>query len=254
MKAQTASPRHLDILGNANRLSDREIFTAVLKRWRQKLGYCSLLATVPTVLVSQVSEARSETIKKPAASVAERTARRLERLRMGLINPALLKRQSAFLLPHQKGNLDMTIEVAGGSDDCPGRPIPGGTYTAAAPFTDAGDTTGANDTVTSLASVYYYYYSYSTHGPDHVYSFTLTGRGPNPQIEVSTTSGSYRPMIYVLQGGSQGVCPASTATGVSNWIAINDSRWNQGNHTAILDKDLLNYLPLNVPLYLFIDS
>jgi len=254
MKAQTASPRHLDILGNANRLSDREIFTAVLKRWRQKLGYCSLLATVPTVLVSQVSEARSETIKKPAASVAERTARRLERLRTGLINPTLLKRQSAFLLPHQQGKLDMAIEVAGGSDDCPGRPIPGGAYTAAAPFTDAGDTTGANDTVSSLSSFYYYYSSYSAQGPDHVYSFTLTGRGPNPQIVVSSTSGSYKPLIYVLQGGSQGACPAPTAVLVSNWMVIDDSRWTGGSNVATLDKDLMNYLPLNVPLHLFIDS
>src|SRR6202008_2853957 len=136
------------------------------------------LAAVPTVLVSQVSEARSETIQKPAASVAERTARRLARLRTGLINPALLKRQSAFLLPHQERKPDLVMEVAGGSDDCPGRPIPGGTYTAAAPFTDAGNTIGANDTVSSLAS-FYYYYSYNASGPDHIYSFTLTGRGPN---------------------------------------------------------------------------
>jgi hypothetical protein len=253
MKAQTASSRHLDILGNVDRLSDREIFTAVLKRWRQKLGYCSLLAAVPTVLVSQVSEARSETIKKPAASVAERTARRLARLRTGLINPALLRRQSAFLLPYQKGNSDMAIKVAGGSDDCPGRPIPAGTYTAAAPFTDAGDTTGANDTITSLSG-FYYYYSYSAHGPDHVYSFTLTGRGPNPQIVVSTTSGSYKPLIYVLQGGSPGACPAPTAALVSNWWIWDDSRWTRGNNIATLNRDLMNYLPLNVPLHLFIDS
>jgi hypothetical protein len=252
MNAQTANSQRLDILGNGHRLSDQEIFTAVLKRWRQKLGYCSVLAAVPAVLVSQVSEARSETIKKPAASVAERTARRLERLRTGLINPALLKRQSAFLLPHQQRNSDLVPAVAGGSDDCPGRPIPSGTYTAAAPFTDAGDTTGANDTITSLSS-YYYYSSYSAHGPDQVYSFILTGRGPSPEIVVSATSGSYRPLIYVLQGGSQGACPTPTAALVSNWVAINDSRWLK-TYTATLSKYQMDYLPLNVPLHLFIDS
>ncbi len=254
MKAQTTNPRHLNILGDVHHSSDQEIFTAILKRWRQKLGYCSVLAAVPAVLVSQVSEARSETIKKPAASIAERTARRLERLRTSLVNPALLKRQSAFLLPHQQRNSDIVIAVTGGADDCPGRAIPAGTYTAAAPFTDAGDTTGANDTVSSLASFYYYFYSYNAHGPDHVYSFTLTGRGPNPQIEVSTTSGSYRPLIYILQGGSAGACPAPSASLASNWLGLNDSRWTSGSHTATLDHWTLDNLPLNVPLHLFIDA
>lgn len=254
MKAQTANSKRLDILGNSNSTSDREILTALLRQCRQKLGYCSMLAAVPAMLTSHISEARAETAKNPAASVAERTARRLERLRMSLSNPALLKRQSEFRLPHQQGNSDMTIAVAGGSDDCPGRAIPGGTYTAAAPFTDAGDTTGANDTVSSLASFYYFYYSYDAHGPDHVYSFTLTGRGPNPQIQVSTTSGTYRPLIYILQGGSSGACPSPSASLVSNWLVLNDSRWTPGSHTAQLDRDLINYLPLNVPLHLFIDA
>src|SRR5947208_55152 len=83
-----------------------------------------------------------------------------------------------------------------GNDDCPGRPIPGGIYTAAAPYIESGDTTGANDTVTSVGSSSSYYYNYDAVGPDQVYSFILTGRGPNPRIEVTTTSGAYRPLIY----------------------------------------------------------
>jgi hypothetical protein len=253
MKAQTANSPRLDILGNGNLSLHRETLATLLRQCRQKLGYCSMLAAVPAMLTSNISEARSEKAERPTASVAERTARRLARLRTSLTNPALLKRQSSFLLPHQQGNSTM-VAVAGGTDDCPGRAIPSGTYTAAAPYTDSGDTTGANNTVTSLASFYYSYYSYGAYGPDHVYSFTLTGRGPNPEIRVSTTSGTYRPMIYILEGGSSGSCPAPTAALVSNWWVLNDSRWTKGNNIATLEPYLINYLPLNVPLHLFIDS
>ena len=137
-----------------------------------------------------------------------------------------------------------------GNDDCPGRSIPGGSYTASAPFIDSGDTTGANNTVTHLP----YYYSYDAHGPDHIYSFTLTGRGANPRIEVSTTSGSYKPLIYVLHGGFAGSCPAGTGNVSFSNLVVSDSRWTAGSNTAILNNNQLNYLPLNVPLHLFVDS
>jgi hypothetical protein len=188
-------------------------------------------------------------------SVAGRTARLLERLNKNHSSPELLKRQSKFRLPHQKGSFDMLAALAG-NDNCPGVTIPGGNYTAGAPYIESGDTTGANDTVTLLLSPSYYYYgyySYDAHGLDRVYSFTLTGRGPDPQIEVSTTSGTYRPLVYVLQGGSGGTCPAGTENVAYNEMAISDSRWTTGS-TATLNKDQVNYLPLNVPLYLFVDS
>ena len=252
MKTKTANSRRLDILGNGDCSSDREILTAMLKQWRQKLGYCSIFAAVPAILAAHVTEARSDEAKKPEASVAGRNARRLERLNMSFSNPALLKRQSEFRLPHQKGSFDMLATLAG-NDDCPGRTIPGGNYTAAAPYVDSGDTTGANNTVRRAYYINYTYYNYDAFGPDHVYSFTLTGRGPNPQIEVSTTSGTYRPLIYVLQGGSAGACPAGTGNHAYNMLVLNDSRWS-GSRTAILDRGQLNALPLNVPLHLFVDS
>jgi hypothetical protein len=249
MKAQTANPRRLNILGNGDRSSDQEILTATLKHWRQKLGYCSIFVAIPAILAWHLQEARSEEANKPEVSVAGRGARFLERLNLSSGNRALLKRQSKFRLPHQKGSIDLLTPL-GGTDDCPGRPIPGGNYTAAAPYIDSGDTTSANDTVTSFAS-YYYYYSYDAHGPDHVYSFTLTGRGPNPRIEFSTTSGTYKPMVYVLEGGSAGACPAGTGNfGNSPW-AFWDSRWTAGSNTATFNID---YLPLNVPFHLFVDS
>src|SRR5205085_698500 len=104
----------------------------------------------------------------------------LEKLNKNYSNPQLLKRQSKFRLPHQRGDFALLPAVAG-DDDCPGRPILGGNYTAAAPYINSDNTTGANDTVTSIPSFYYYYFSYSANGPDQIYSFTLTGRGPNPQ-------------------------------------------------------------------------
>ncbi len=249
MKTKIANLRRLDILGNGDCSSDREIFTAMLKRWRQNLGYCSIFAAVPAILASHISEARSDEAKKPEASVAGRTARVLPRLNNSSSNPALLKRQSEFRLPHQKGSFDM-LAALGGTDLCPGRTIPGGTYTAAAPYTDSGDTTGANDTVTSLP----YYYTYDAQGPDHVYSFTLTGRGSNPRIEVSTTSGAYRPLIYVLQGGPAGACPVGTGNSPNNILVMNDSRWTPGSNSATLNINQMSFLPLNVPLHLFVDS
>jgi len=163
-----------------------------------------------------------------------------------------LKRQSKFRLPHQRGNFAMLAALAG-NDDCPGRAVLGGNYTAAAPYVTSDDTTGANDTVTSLPS-YYYYSNYSANGPDQIYSFTLTGRGPNPQIEVSTTSGTYKPLIYVLQGGPAGACPAGTGNFGSSELAMFDSRWLSDSSTATLDHFQMNNLPLNVPLHLFVDS
>jgi hypothetical protein len=249
MKTETANLKGMDILGDGDCSSGQEILTAMLKRWRQKLVCCSIFAAIPAVLVSHISEARSDEVKRTEASVAGRVARSLEKLNIRGSNPALLKRQSEFRLPHQKGSFALLAPFAG-KDDCPGFTIPEGTYTAAAPYTDSGDTTGANDTVRSLP----YYYTYDAHGPDHVYSFTLTGRGSNPQIEVSTTSGTYRPLIYVLEGGLAGACPAGTGNSPNNILVMNDSRCKAGSNTAILSNNQLNFLPLNVPLHLFVDS
>src|SRR5258706_10290846 len=254
MKTSTTNLKRQDIPGDGDRSSDRETSTAFLKHWRHNLGVCSIFATVPAMLLSNIPRARAEEAKKPEVSVAGPTARLLERLNKNSSYPALLKRQSKFRLPHQKGNFDL-LPALGGNDDCPGRAIQGGDYSAAAPYINVGDTTGANDTVTRTQSYsyYYYYYSYDAHGPDQVYTFTLTGRGPDPQIQVSTTSGTYRPMVYVLQGGPAGACPAGTGNLAVNDLVLTDSRWSNGS-TATLNNYQVNYLPLNVPLYLFVDS
>jgi len=247
MNPTTSNSRKLDILGNGQR-SDQDIFSLVLKNWRKKLGYCSVFAAVPAVLASNLPVSHSAETTNPQANIVERGTRIRERLNLGGSKRALLKRQSEFRLPHQS---DDGLSPLSAVDDCPGRAIPGGTYTVAAPYIDSGDTTGANDTVTSIPA--YYYQSYSTHGPDHVYTFILTAHGPNAQIEVSSTSGSYRPLVYVLTDGvsGTGTCPAGTGNVDNYWAAnVFDSRWN-GSNTATIAID---FLPLNVPVHLFVDS
>ena len=251
MKTKTANHRQLDILGNRDHSSDhQEIFNAVLKRWWQRLGYCSVFATVPAMVISQVQAARTDEAKQTESSVAGQRTKLLRRLSKNYSNRELLKRQSQFVLSHQKGSSDLLAPL-GGNDDCPGQAIPGGNYTIAAPYVDTGNTSGANDTVTRLPNFYYYYYSsYSAEGPDHIYSFTLTGRGPNAQIEVSTASGTYKPLAYVLVS-DWGPCPAGAGNrGSSPWV-INDTRWRPGSSSTTLN---ITNLPLNVPMYLFVDS
>src|SRR6266480_336685 len=133
MKTETSNLQRVDIVRNGDYSSDREIFTATLKRWRQKLGYCSIFAAIPAILATHVSEARSDEVKRTEASALGYRGRgaRLERLNMSCSNPALLKRQSEYRLPHQKGSFEIVATLAG-IDDCPGRIIPGGNYTASA--------------------------------------------------------------------------------------------------------------------------
>ena len=248
MKPDIATTRRLDILGNGNCSSDQAIFTATLKKWRQRFGYLSIFAAIPAVLSSNLPVAKSDDGKKPERTVARKGTKVRARLNASGSNSALLKRQSEFLLPHQKGNFSLLPTVAG-NDDCPGRNIPGGNYTAAAPYVDSGDTTGANNTVNRID--YYYYYNIDAFGPDHIYSFTLTGRGPNPQIQVSTTSGSYKPLVYVMPGGYTNSCPAGTG---NYEYAIVVSEAPTAGGTATLNNAQVNYLPLNYPLHLLVDS
>jgi hypothetical protein len=246
MKVKKPNLSPPDILGSGERASDEEIFITTLKRWRQRLAYCSIFAAVPAFLGSHTSEARSDEPKKTKLSVAGQDVRRPEKLNMIGGSSALLKRQSKFLLPHQRGNFSMFAALAG-NDDCPGRQIPGGSYTAVSAYTDAGDTTGANNTIGRIGYTYYYYYSFDTAGPDQIFSFTLTRLGANPQIEVTSTSATYDPLIYLLDGRNGG-CPSGTNNSVDGFLSLSA---RSPGATEIIS---LTYVPLNVPLHLFIDS
>jgi hypothetical protein len=223
----------------------------VLKQWGKRLGYCSVFAAVPALLGTQLADAGSEVTTPPERRVPKQRDNLIRQLNLSRSTPALLRRQSKFLLPHQRGNFNLLAALAG-NDDCPGGAIPGGTYTVAAPYTNSGDTTGANNTVTHAYNIYYIYYNYDTSGPDHVYTFLLTARGPNPEIQVSTSSSLYQPIIYVLHG-SFGRCPSGTANHAFNELVISSSYYSGGS-LAKLDSGQMNYLPLNVPLHLFVDA
>ena len=252
MKAQTTQESNrLDIPRNGTQSSHSEFLAASQRHWKQKLGFCSMFATLPALLHSNVPVVRSNQIKEPERSVAERPKFR-ERTNKIHSTPALLRLQSKFRLPHQRSNFNMLASF-GGSDDCPGQAIPGGSYTAGSPYIDSGDTTGANDTISRAFDIFYFYYNWETLGPDEIYSFTLTGRGPNPKIQVSTNSSTYRPLVYVLDGRGTPPCPAGTGNHAFNEMLLFDTRWD-GSSTVTFEDFAVEFLPLNVPLYLVVDS
>ena len=150
MKTTTATSPRVDILGNGSN-SAQEILTAGVKRCRQSVGYLSVFATLPALLLPNIHEAHTEEIKRRAAIVPEDAAKLNGRFN-GEKTSKLLKRQSKFRLPHQN-NLSLAFE---GADDCPGHPIPGGSYPAAAPYIENGDTTTANNTISSFLHVQFW--------------------------------------------------------------------------------------------------
>ena len=248
MKSVMQNSKRHTILGNV--VSNRDTFAVWLGSWRQRLGYFSIFAALPAIVASNTTEARADDAEKPQFDVAERTARFIDRLKSCNTKPDFLRRQSNFRLPHQSGSLDLVSAFAG-NDDCPGRAIPTGTYTAASPYIDTGNTSGASNSVSYAGWIDYCYYYYVANGPDHVYSFTLNGRGPNPRIEVSTTSATYRPLIYVLDGRFHG-CPTGTNQFPCT-MHVGNIAGSPGG-PVVLDSNVINYLPLNTRLHLFIDS
>jgi (2Fe-2S) ferredoxin len=251
MKPKITGVKQQNILGKSNSLSNREILTSFLKQFRQKLGIYSMFAALPGIFTSNAQAGQPQDQKKTEDRFREEV-KLVERLNKNSDKAEFSCRRSNFLLPHQKSKYSDIISEMVSGDNCPGNTIPGGTYTAAAPFTDSGDTTGANDTVSRLQYNAYYNYYYNAPGPDQIYTFKLTGRGPNPQIQVSATSANYDPLIYMIEGG----CPAGTGNSVSKytWLEFTYSASPAIGGFEILSDWQINSLPLNVPLYLFIDS
>ncbi len=247
MKIVTQNSKRHIILGNA--ASSRDTFAEWLTSWRKKLGYFSVFAALPAIFASQAQDARTEDVEKPQLDVTERTARIREKMASCNTKPDFLRRQSKFRLPHQRGNFDLVTAFAG-NDNCPGRAIPAGTYTAAAPYTDSGDTTGANNTVDGFYCYFCGYSSWGTPGPDQVYTFRVTARGPNPQIQVTATSPGYDPAIYVLNDyGLASQCPTGTNNFSYNGLFYNPT--SGGTETINLN---LSPFWFGAPLHLFVDS
>src|SRR5205085_12643496 len=168
MKAITQTSAGHNICANLAPSAGGDALAERLTSWLQRLGYFSIFAALPAVAAARPADAPAEDAKRPETRIAEPSAIFHERQRSRCApKPDLLRPQSGYRLPHQRGRLDLINEFAG-TDDCPGRVIPAATYTSAAPYVDSGSTIGANNTVNAF---YCYYCDGSTPGPDHVYSF-----------------------------------------------------------------------------------
>lgn len=252
MKVKKINSKHPNIFGHNELVLHQKDLPTMFKRWWQKIGYFSMFTAFPVIVTSFANEARAEDGRKTGVNLSGQNVRFLEKLK-NCRKPKLLQNRSNYRLPFEKGENIIISEFTGG-DNCPGKPIPGGVYTAAAPFIDSGDTTGANNTVNLSRWIHYCYYSENAFGPDHIYSFTLTGRGAKPQIQVSATSAAYRPMVYVLDGSNGGGCPSGTGNNFVCRRHIGATSPTTPGGTVILNRSQMNLLPLNTPLYLFIDS
>lgn len=216
MKTKITESRRLNILGNGEVLAAGAQLNSVLNAWRQKVGFYSLCAAVTAIFGSGAQETRAEepVIVSDLSSTAEQGAAVMKKLTQRCGKPELLRRASEYRLPGQRSEYNILTAFAG-RDDCPGAPIPSGTYTSAAPFMDTGTTVGADNTINETRFVDYCYYAYEAGGPDQIYSFTLTGLGSNPKIQVSTSSSVYRPLIYVMSNKFNRVgCPGGTGNSV----------------------------------------
>src|SRR6266545_3588443 len=103
MQTPISNSNRLEIVGS-NSKSDQEIFHSTLKRWRERLGYCSLVAAVPAVLASNLPATSSAEVEEVKATIPGRGARLAEKLNLTASKRALLKRQSEFRLPHQNSS------------------------------------------------------------------------------------------------------------------------------------------------------
>ncbi|MGB7210337.1 MAG: VCBS repeat-containing protein [Pyrinomonadaceae bacterium] len=252
MKAANADSERLDILGSMKASQTQEIEAAALRLWQQKLGYFSLFAGITTIFAAQAQEVSAKESDKPIPPNVARAAELVKKLNAACSKPELLRRQSNYRLPHQKGEFNM-IELLAGSDNCPGAAIPAATYTVGAPFTDTGTTVGANSTA-DFVQVGCSDYS-QVAGPDHIYSFKISARGAAPQIRFTTTSPAYDGAIYILNGSTGAMCPVTPGTNVSpltNCLQGADAVGVGGAETITAVE--MNTLPLNTQLYLFVDS
>lgn len=213
-----------------------------LEDWRIKLGFSTLLAAVPIVHAANASSAKPAFPEDPGRSLTG----------LSSVNGATktgIKRLLRYSTrgPSPSAGTDRWFDQASqlaGADNCPGLPVSPGMYTQGSPFVDSGVTTGANNTVDALGDPYWNFQY--VHGPDHVYSFTILARGPDPKIQVIPNSGTYRPHIYLLAG-----CPTGTDGWSPDWLAL----VNAPAPGAPATIDIVPWsVPTNLPMFLFVDA
>lgn len=246
MTLKSREGRDLRETEDAASFNFKELVAEALKRWHRRLHYLSIFTAVPAILLSDAGDVWADT------SNSRELTRKTTELGTRSIHckPELLRRKTNYFLPHQKRTFDVVSAFAG-NDNCPGTPIPAGTYTQANPWVDSGTTAGANDTV-GTANCFYSYYSYFTNpGRDVAYSFMITARGPDPQIRV-TPAENFDAMVYILHGSLGHRCPFGEHVVTNN--CLTGQYPAQPSGVATLAAFELNELPLNTPLHLFVDS
>ena len=253
MKNRNNTSKHIGILRNQDVRTTNELSGMAEKFMRNRTAYLSVLAGVSIVTFGQaqnvLANGNDKEIKVPAAPVAQGTAAIVADLNQRCTTPDLLKRQTNFRLPHQEWKYDLVSAFVGG-DNCPGATVPPGTYTTGTPYTDSGSTVGANNTVTSIQTGCSNYTTVA--GPDHIYAFKISALGAAPTISMTTSTGTYDPAIYILNGATGAMCPAGTANAVTNCLKGADVGLAGAGETITTAR--INTLPLNTQLYLFVDS
>ncbi len=131
-----------------------------------------------------------------------------------------------------------------GTNACPGTNVPAGTS-----FTDAGNNTGANNTVTTINACSDYT---TVAGADHIYKFVLPALGSRiATCSINlTTTGTDDLTIYTLSQAGGG-CPGGTGNVVTNCVNGADQVFGGGTET-ISDAEM-DAMPAGI-YYLFVDS
>src|SRR5690242_2937930 len=94
-------------------VSDQELVSTRPKQSRNRFGYYSMIAAVPAMVVSHIPEALPASSTQIEPSVAEQNRRLPRKQKLSGSPPALLKRQSAFRLPHQRDSFSMLAALSG---------------------------------------------------------------------------------------------------------------------------------------------
>src|SRR6185369_5291297 len=174
MKTKIKNIKCLDTVSERDSSRRIEYLAGLVCSWRKKLGVFSIFAAVPAMLVSN---ARAQDTDRQNDGARDNTSGLQERLDPTNRIPARMNRSINSPPPQQVKEDSFVDRLLGGTDDCPGLIIPNGSYTPATPYTNIGDTTGANNSVNFLCDYYYCYYGTNVNGPDLVYSFKLSSRG-----------------------------------------------------------------------------
>src|SRR5687767_8558892 len=105
--------------------------------WLSRVGSVSLIIGAASVIDGHARGVwGSEDDRTKPANRISGDRSRIEKRVKAFSTSDLLTRQSDYRLPGQRRTSE-SLSLLAGSDACPGTPVPAGTYTAAAPYTNS---------------------------------------------------------------------------------------------------------------------